>query len=91
MNTWSPQTMGVPPLQAGSSTFQTTPTLALHSEGISVAGLTPVCSGPRHCGQFEDADPGAASASTKQARTIRMKSRLSSFLAAVDSGGQVAK
>src|SRR5262245_34797296 len=50
-NTLSPQITGVPDPRPGSSTFQRTFFVSLHSTGGSAVFETPVAYGPRHCGQ----------------------------------------
>ena len=47
-NTRSPHTIGVPEPRPGTSTFQRTFFVSLHTSGGSALGATPVASGPRH-------------------------------------------
>jgi hypothetical protein len=54
-NTWSPQTIGVPPLQDGSGVFQTMFSSVVQVVARPVESLMPLPSGPRHCGQFSPA------------------------------------
>src|SRR3712207_238545 len=51
---WSPQMIGVLPLQEGSGVFQTMFSFvsAFQFVGRPVESLTPFPLGPRHCGQF---------------------------------------
>ena len=44
--------IGVPPLQEGSSVFQTTFSSVFQLTGKPLLALTPFPSGPRHWGQF---------------------------------------
>ena len=48
----SRQMMGVEPLTPGIATFQTTFSSVVHLTGRFFSLLTPLRSGPRHCGQF---------------------------------------
>ena len=51
INIWSSHTMGDAEPWPGSSTFQRTFFVSLHSVGGSAVGDTPVANGPRHWGQ----------------------------------------
>src|SRR5580658_5275415 len=49
---WSPQTMGVDPLQAGRGSFQEMFSVVVQWTGRSFSPLTLLAAGPRHWGQF---------------------------------------
>src|SRR5215208_6196519 len=63
----SPHTMGVEPLRSGIASFHATFSVGLHLSGRFRSALTPLRSGPRHCGQFA-ADGAALSAARHEAR-----------------------
>src|SRR5262245_15404165 len=69
------QMTGVAPPRPGIGTFQATFLVSLHSVGSPLSLLTPVLSGPRHCGQLS---PRATVALTSKATTPTMLNRFTS-------------
>src|SRR5262245_3503356 len=69
----SPQTIGVDPLRPGSASFHWTFSVFPHRNGTFVSSLTPLCSGPRQCGQFSaDEAITAVHRRSMKANSVRM-------------------
>jgi hypothetical protein len=87
--TRSSHTTGVLLPTPGTSIFQRTFFVSLHSTGGFASGASPVASGPRHCGQYRAslADArGASEAARSSAGTVRVLLRMQSSCDVVGLG-----
>src|SRR5580658_4932383 len=66
----SPHTIGDDQPEPGTSTFQTTFSVADHLSGSAGSSTTPVDPGPRNCGQLSFANSGASANTVKIANLI---------------------
>ena len=76
MNTWLPQISGVASPRPGIFTFHLMLLVSLQVVGGSAVGLTPVISGPRHCGQFESSAVNCEAAKLQKLMAAKAVARL---------------